>query len=79
MAFDSVENREIDLIETRVAIEIEMRLPAVADPTFEQLDNDDIFEETAAVAGVAKRLSRRDIVKPSGKSCIDEIPSMLAI
>ena len=56
-----------------------MRLPAVADPPVEQLDNDDIFEETAAVAGVAKRLSRRDIVKPSGKSRIDEIPSMLAI
>ena len=68
MVFDAVKNQEIDLIEARVAIEIEMRLLAIVNPTLEQFDDDEIFEETAAVVGPAERLGRRNIAEPRGKS-----------
>ena len=45
MVFDAVKNQEIDLIEARVAIEIEMRLLAIVNPTLEQFDDDEIFKE----------------------------------
>ena len=51
MVFDAVENQEIDLVEARVAIVMEVRLLAVVDPTLKKFDDDEIFGSSGVCVG----------------------------
>ena len=60
----SVENQEINFVEARVTVVVEMRFFTVVNPTFIEFHHDEVFEEAAAVVDAGESLGGRNLAQP---------------